>query len=63
MVARVPLHEGAQLGRAGDPAGGGERLGEFGVGEMGQRLPATRCGPVRTAARHHVAQVDRLPPR
>ena len=37
QVAGVASHEGAQLGGAGDPAGGGERFGEFVGGEVGQR--------------------------
>ena len=63
QVARVAFHEGAQLGRAGDPAGGGECLGQLGLGEVRQRLPVD---PLRVGAhrqdQHHVAQVDRLPP-
>ena len=63
QVARVPFHEGAQLGRAGDPAGGGECFGELGFGEVRQRPPVD---PLRVGAHgqdeHHVAQVDRLPP-
>ena len=63
QVAGVAFHECAQLGRAGDPAGGGERFRELVGGEVGQ------CPPVdalRVAAdreyQHHVAQVDRLAP-
>ena len=64
QVARVAFHERAQLGRAGDPAGGGERFGELVGGEVGQRPPvdALRVGADRED-QHHVAQVDRLPPR
>ena len=64
QVARVPLHGRAQLGRARHPAGGGERLGELGRGEVVQRPPVH---PFRVGAhrehQHHVAEVDRLPPR
>jgi hypothetical protein len=63
QVARVPLHERAQLCRAGHPAGGGERLAELVRGEVAQR-PLVH--PVRVAAdgqhQHHVAEVDGLPP-
>jgi hypothetical protein len=37
QVARIPFHEGAQLCRAGDPAGGRERFGHLGWGEITQR--------------------------
>jgi hypothetical protein len=47
QVPRVPFHEGAQLGRAGHPAGGGERLAELGRAEVAQR-PLVH--PVRVTA-------------
>jgi hypothetical protein len=63
QVTRVPPHERAQLGRAGHPAGGGERLAELVRGEIAQR-PLVH--PVRIAAhgqhQHYVAEVDGLPP-
>ena len=64
QVARVLFHEGAQLGGACHPAGGGEGLGELGLGEVGQRpaVDAPRVAADRQH-QHHVAQVDRLPPR
>ena len=47
QVAGVFFQERAQLGRAGDPAGGGEGLAELGLGEVGQR-PAVDPLRVRT---------------
>ena len=63
-VAGVSFHEGAELRRARHAAGSGERLGELGRGEVAQR---PLVDPLRIRAhrehQHHVAQVDRLPPR
>ena len=64
QVARVLFHERAQLGRAGHPAGGGERLAEFGRGEVAQRLLVDPVGVgAHRENQHHVAEVDGLPPR
>ena len=59
------LHGHAQLGRARHPAGGGERLGEFGRGEVVQRplVHPVWASDADREHQHHVAQVDRLPPR
>jgi len=49
QVAGVSFHEHAQLRRAGYPAGGGEGLGELGLGEISQRplVDAARVGADR----------------
>ena len=63
QVPGIAFHEGAQLRRAGDPAGGGEGLGELGLGEIVQRLPVHPRGVgADRQDQHHVAQVDGLPP-
>ena len=63
QVARVSLHERAQLGRAGHSPGCRERLGQFGRGELAQcpLVDALGVGADREH-QHHVAQVHRLPP-
>src|ERR1022692_4101237 len=59
QVAGIAFHEGAQLRRAGDPAGGGEGLGQLGLGEIIQRLPVYPRGVgADRENQHHVAQVD-----
>src|SRR4029077_12673032 len=53
-----------QLGRQGEPAGGGEGLADLGCAELtgGPLVDPWRIGPQRQA-QHHVGQVDGLAPR
>ena len=63
-VTRVPLHEGSELRRTRDPAGGGERLADLVGGEEHERAPVHEVD-VRADGEdeHHVPEVHRLPPR
>ena len=64
QVAAVLLHHRPQLRRAGDAAGGGERLGDL-VGReqaQGPVVDPLAVGP-HGEDEHHVGQVDGLPPR
>ena len=63
-VAAVALHHRAQLRRAGDAAGGGERLGDLVGREVRQRPLVDPLGVgAHGEDEHHVGEVDGLPPR
>ena len=61
QVTRVPLHERAQLGRAGHPAGGGEGLRQLVRCEVAQR-PAVDAFPGRCAPRGPASCCPGRPP-
>ncbi len=62
-VATVLLEHRPQLRRAGDAAGGGERFGDLVGGEVGEGSLVDAFG-VRADGedKHHVGEVDGLPP-